>query len=345
MSTGFGNLHTSPKRRNTGGGPPFVGGSAYNGLSIDTITGQIVLGQDVGAVGNPAQLISNREIPLNAFSIQLTDANFLAILQTGFFALQDFANVNAITLSTGVPATIVISDFSADFPTLSLSNSLFTFDVAVDSFAFKIRDNATTDEYFLLNPTTGIFSLGDLSGTGNGTKIDVKDASTSIQMSAGTTGMQLILAGAAGSELFEFVSASGNRYFFNDVNVLDFRWGDVDLTNNGTRITIDDTTQIIRARNGTAFIGLELDFANADYQMGDVPGLGNSTKMVIDDNGQFVEFFCSVFGVNMVPVVSPFGVSSLPAFANNAAAVVGGLSIGEFYRISVAGTSTVAVVE
>jgi len=62
-------------------GAPFLAGSANNGLSVDPVTGQIVLGQDIGAVGNPARLLSNREIPLNGRSFALgqilTDLSFL----------------------------------------------------------------------------------------------------------------------------------------------------------------------------------------------------------------------------------------------------------------------------
>lgn len=47
------------------GGPPFVAAAAENGLSVDPVTGKIVLGNDVGAVGDPAQLLSPREIKLN----------------------------------------------------------------------------------------------------------------------------------------------------------------------------------------------------------------------------------------------------------------------------------------
>lgn len=47
--------------------PPFPGNSANNGLSVDSVSSLIVLGQSVGAVGNPAILLSNREIPAANF--------------------------------------------------------------------------------------------------------------------------------------------------------------------------------------------------------------------------------------------------------------------------------------
>lgn len=45
--------------------------NALNGLSLTT--GNAVLGQDVGAAGNPATLISNREVPMNNFSVKFSN--------------------------------------------------------------------------------------------------------------------------------------------------------------------------------------------------------------------------------------------------------------------------------
>lgn len=62
----------SPMRSNVAG-PPFIPTSADNGLSIDTISGRVVLGQNVGQAGNPARLLNNREIPLNTFQLNLQE--------------------------------------------------------------------------------------------------------------------------------------------------------------------------------------------------------------------------------------------------------------------------------
>lgn len=45
--------------------PPFPANSADNGLSVDPVTGRIVLGNDVGGPGSPAQLLNDREIVTN----------------------------------------------------------------------------------------------------------------------------------------------------------------------------------------------------------------------------------------------------------------------------------------
>lgn len=75
MGIGVISISTNAKKEQSG--PPFAAGSANNGLSVDTVTGKIVLGNDLGDATAPAQLISNREIQLedsagNPFTITLT---------------------------------------------------------------------------------------------------------------------------------------------------------------------------------------------------------------------------------------------------------------------------------
>lgn len=84
MSGGTGTLQTFNKREQAG--PPFVAGSANNGLSVDPVTGKIVLGNDVGAAGDPAQLLSDRQIALVNFFLEFlnnTGTDHLAINATG----------------------------------------------------------------------------------------------------------------------------------------------------------------------------------------------------------------------------------------------------------------------
>lgn len=68
MSRGAGSIGTDQRVQT---GTPFVAGTAFNGLSIDPVFGKIVLGQDIGQAGNPAQLVSNREIPMMGFYYNL----------------------------------------------------------------------------------------------------------------------------------------------------------------------------------------------------------------------------------------------------------------------------------
>src|SRR5688572_20397498 len=81
MGIGVISIQTNQRREN---GAPFPAGSAANGLSVDPITGQIVLGQDFGDPANPAALTNTRFIPIPGFGIVLQDTP--GIIETYFFA-------------------------------------------------------------------------------------------------------------------------------------------------------------------------------------------------------------------------------------------------------------------
>lgn len=119
MGIGVVALQTSQKREQSG--PPFVSGSADNGLSVDAVTGKIVLGNDVNDPAAPAALLSNREIitddPLfNLFSILLNSA------QSGIATQLDGTMVRVFSANSSAPA-IVASDSLSGNPTLSANVS------------------------------------------------------------------------------------------------------------------------------------------------------------------------------------------------------------------------------
>lgn len=63
-------------------GPPFLSTSADNGLSVDATSGRIVLGNDTGDPGQPAALLSNREIVTEDALFNVFSVVFNAILST-----------------------------------------------------------------------------------------------------------------------------------------------------------------------------------------------------------------------------------------------------------------------
>jgi hypothetical protein len=69
MSRGIPSLNTSPKSEP--GGAPFNPNAAENGLSVDPVSGKIVLGNDSGDPLQPALLSSDREIPMGAHVLYL----------------------------------------------------------------------------------------------------------------------------------------------------------------------------------------------------------------------------------------------------------------------------------
>lgn len=86
MGIGVVALQTSQKKEIAG--PPFASNSADNGLSVDSVSSRIVLGNDVADPAQPAALLSSREIVtedvlLNLFSIILNS------IQTGITTTLD----------------------------------------------------------------------------------------------------------------------------------------------------------------------------------------------------------------------------------------------------------------
>jgi len=71
---GLGSIGYAEPPATPGGVPALF--AANNGLSLSTIAvGTVVLGQNVGQAGDPGKLISNREIPMNNFSLAFTGMN------------------------------------------------------------------------------------------------------------------------------------------------------------------------------------------------------------------------------------------------------------------------------
>lgn len=117
MGIGVVALQTSQKKEQPG--PPFASNSADNGLSVDAISGRIVLGNDVGDPAAPAALLSNREILtedalFNLFSILLNS------IQTGIATLLN-GQVVQVFSNNGSAPTIIATDGGSGFPNVTAS--------------------------------------------------------------------------------------------------------------------------------------------------------------------------------------------------------------------------------
>lgn len=119
MGIGAISIQTSQKRES---GAPFVSGSADNGLSVDSVTGRIVLGNGVGDPAAPAALLSNREIPMNGFNVGYKGAGRYGI-GTSIPQLSHF-NIDFNGLRFGNPVT----SYGSGIINASTSFSLLTMD-------------------------------------------------------------------------------------------------------------------------------------------------------------------------------------------------------------------------
>lgn len=190
-------------------GPPFVATSADNGLSVDPGSGRIVLGQDVGAVGNPAILLSNREIPMGGFSFELVNGvgaakQFSVDPANGLYQLGDISGV-------GNGLALYIDDTGN---TVEIGIGLF------------IDPNLEIDR------VNSLYGLGDVYGNFNGCSWVAWDQSN---VSYGT----VTINGAAGVRGLELVGDPFNQ----------FAIGDVGFNQNRTEVRVDDNVNEIQMRN------------------------------------------------------------------------------------------------
>lgn len=232
----------------------------------------------------------------------------------------------------------------------------------------------TNGPFFRTDPGAGAYQWGDLSGNYNNTKLLMNDAIQNISIISGTVPVGFYMALDVGNDQFNFgdltPTSNGSAMFIDNVGQLiqivsgnpqnpflqldignaRYQIGDIDKVGNNMLLDINDATRVITLGRETVSgsgndMALTIDDAARNIFIGTLSN--NSTFMFINEAAAAIRVFClSGFGINQTPTAnSPLAVHAVPAFANNAAALGGGLSIGETYRISIAGTSTLAIVE
>jgi len=138
MSLGKGNIDVNQRREPIPPpGPPFLLTSADNGLSVDTVSGRIVLGQDVGAPGDPAQFLSAREIPMAGFSF---------------------------TMNSNLFRHLFIDPAAGDYRFGDIDGSANGLNIIIADFVPVFLISSTLGNFFNIDPTNTQFNLDTLSG-------------------------------------------------------------------------------------------------------------------------------------------------------------------------------------
>lgn len=152
MGIGIVAIQTTQKKEPAGA--PFTASSAHEGVSIDA-AGKVILGQTVGAVGNPALLDRNAEIPVNADNRTVT--------------FHDLANALQTVLGVGV---ITLVDTATGLPTIQLNvgggndcsivNQLGVFKLKDAGGTTRLRNTLATGDTIVTGTIkTGDGNLGD----------------------------------------------------------------------------------------------------------------------------------------------------------------------------------------
>lgn len=244
MSTGQGSIIRT-NRNIPAGVPPFPANSARNGLSVDA-TGFIVLGQDVGAVGNPAALLNNREIPLAGFLLEATSGGNRQFVLDPTNGVYIFGDIDG-----GTNGTFFEIDNLGDVIINSQLQSYLTILAPASGGIITLQMNGGSPGGmgWTLDGINGDILQGDNFGGGNTTQFLLDDTN------------QLSAIGQDPTNIFPWLYLDGaNR---------DFALGDFFGAHNSNYVECDDVTQRIVV-NGSGDIRIEA---------------GNSTRLRQNTNG------------------------------------------------------------
>jgi hypothetical protein len=197
QSSGQGNISVNQKQ--AAAGAPFPAGSANNGLSVDPVTGAIVLGSDPGTPA-PGQLLSDRRIEMNGNNFSFTDA-----LGTWDIIELDTATDNYRFGRAGVFNTGCFIDIRAAAPEISLmmnqterlllnlgvsamgdvTNAADGSTLQIDHFneTFSFINAAGLQRSLFFDPTNGMYFFGETLGGGNGTVAELNDGASTFDLS------------------------------------------------------------------------------------------------------------------------------------------------------------------
>ena len=280
MSIGVSNVLVQAKRSASGVT------SANNGLDADSSVA--VLGQDVGEAGNPAVLLSIREIPLAGFHIRLKQSNSVASKALSFLGntndtFQAFSVLNDNAGSSAKSHFLFTNDASKELKVVLNSSGVaggYASFSSIETTDNKIWIGRTNGKRWIsMNGDFNIISVGDIDG----------DSGNSIYFNV-----------ASNANLATIQSGVNNLLSIDKANN-SYKLGDASGAFNGTVLEVNDAVanrQVrITANSGLRITGYAAHFLRtgttltdgsgaAAGTLGNAPVAGNPTKWIaIDDNG------------------------------------------------------------
>jgi hypothetical protein len=175
MGIGVVALQTSQKKEpQNPPAPPFDPTSANNGLSVDPVSGKIVLGNDVGAVGSPAQLLNDREILTEDALFNL----FAVVLNSFFTGIQTRLEGMGIQIngSAGTSPYFLMS-------TTGVSNQLFQMNNVGGANNFSLNNQgAAGTNTVVIAQTDGLASMLLRTGNNGTAQLRIRSAPDSLEI-------------------------------------------------------------------------------------------------------------------------------------------------------------------
>jgi len=309
-----GRLTTQRKAEASGGGGALT--DANNGLSLN---GTIVqLGQSIGAVGNPAVLLNNREIPLGGFQFSMISAGPLTNLFVSDVAWQMGENLTGGLINAVAPIAFEVSDLVGDWLQIggqAQNCKMGDIDLTNNGMFIEVDDNANRtivtsggDIFFQIDVLNEVYFIGDLNGVQAGIYgyFDQLGASAFICSGAGAAHIgdcdnignltllrvddpnQVIRLQSAGKS--GFTDETGASFWLaGSLASGQFDFGDLDAVSNETKLQINDTNQTLVV-SSAANNYLSIDVVNALYKIGDIGLFNNGSILTIDDVNGSLDF-------------------------------------------------------
>lgn len=251
-----------PHRRPAPVPPPATVTAANNGTSLSGTTVQ--LGQNVGAVGNPGQLLNNREIPLSNFGVDFK-GNLLNVSindTTGDFLASDAAGNPFIQYRASNTYVSIGDDF-----VIGNGVELFVWDANNKITAAVNLNGVANAQCLQLDGASGTFALGDTGNNNNNTQIFIDD----INQRAAITAV-----------------AVGQEYFTVDPLNAIYSLGDLPGLVDNTFLYLDaNVFEIDNAGN----VAISTELAQGRYKFGDIGGVTNGMQLFINNQPLIKEIF------------------------------------------------------
>lgn len=168
--------------------------AADNGTSLN---GTIVeFGQAVGAVGDPAQLLNNREIPLELFSVDFKGVNLNVLIN-------DLASLFSISDSAANPFFLI--NIAAGYYSLGDDNLVANgTEIFIQDTFNRVTVGGTINGIIgsafmqLEGGLINVFGIGDVGNNQNGTKIEAHDNVSEIWLTNFVGGAAVRINGTLG---------------------------------------------------------------------------------------------------------------------------------------------------
>ena len=326
MGIGVVALQTSQKKEQSG--PPFVSGSADNGLSVDSTSGHIVLGNDLLDPAAPAALLSNREIItedalLNLFGI------FLNSIQTGITTVLNGQMVQ-VASNNGSNPIIVATDGASGTPAVTASvagglggtaslnaiaaasdnaqvnvqagaGGFSTITVRVTADIFEIRNFGTNDIFFAWsNFGSGIQGMGFYGATIQiqvGPTLTTKNAAD-FQITGTTTYRRLVESRGAGTYNVNRDLDSGK--FFRNSGAVNFALPNMAAANSRPGFVFRARVFNAAGITITAFAGTTINFGSLVTSVAGTlfsTDVGACITITYDVDGWVTESFVGAWGL------------------------------------------------